>query len=133
MVLASKTLKLLKPGCLVILCRPSAISIRQTSPAYQVDRIRLFLTSIQPRFYPSPSHQQAGLKARQLRTGPVRCQPSGEKEEEKALISMTPDKPPVSPVDVAHTHALLEFINAGWTPYHAVGERKGPDALSMAV
>jgi hypothetical protein len=30
-------------------------------------------------------------------------------------------KPPQSPVNIAHTHALLEFMNAAWTPYHAVG------------
>ena len=30
-------------------------------------------------------------------------------------------KPAESPVDIAHTHALLEFMNAAWTPYHAVG------------
>ena len=133
MVLVCRTLKLLRPGSLTILCRASAIPDRQASPAVQKGHIILYCTSNQPHCHPSLSHQQPGVRSRQLRTSPVRCQPSGEQGEVKPPGSMKPEKPPASPVDVAHTHALLDFMNAAWTPYHAVGKAKALVALGMRI
>lgn len=133
MVFASKTIQWLRAENLLIL--------RRASPAVTTSAAHTSLTSIrQDRnnlSYPQQreplerhiAHCHRSINTKDDRSVRLTCSQGPEQATSKDFTSTMGADKVTSPVDVAHTQNLLEFINAAWTPYHAVGKALPPALL----
>ncbi len=120
MVLAARTLRILRQGDCSLRYPVSAVQGPVPSQPVTSARQRISGCHTPDEGHSTPSKFQlrTSTRARSLIT--ACAQSSDQQSIETSTENMANDVQ--CPVDVAHSRALLEFINAAWTPYHAVGE-----------